>query len=149
MRSSVSLDLSKTFRQLSAQCLGPPQAVPAVTHGSTKRLSPLAIHTIYWNVVDSTVGLIPVTRVDAKEDALPADFKDRIASAGTKVLSTELYTTVYDSQAMAGLPIGVQLVAPAYEDEKVLEMMGVVDKALNDQRGQAFGPGIIAAFGSA
>ncbi|GAA5981758.1 hypothetical protein JCM5350_005719, partial [Sporobolomyces pararoseus] len=39
------------------------QATPALKHGQTWDLSPLAIGTILYNVVDSAVGLIPVTHV--------------------------------------------------------------------------------------
>ncbi len=41
----------------------------------TKTLSPLAVGTILYNIVDSTVGVIPVTRVDPKLDQLTEKWK--------------------------------------------------------------------------
>lgn len=72
---------------------------------------------------------------------MPSSFKAKIDAAGTKLLSRELYSKVYDSKAMSGLPVGVQLIAPAHEDEKVIEIMQILDDALIRQRGKAFGPG--------
>lgn len=119
------------------------QASPAVSHGATKRLSPLALQTIYWNVVDSTVGIIPVTRVYAELDALSAAQKqDKLAKAGSHLLAKEYYDTVYDPVAMQGLPIGVQIVGPAWHEEKVLKMMGVLDEILVKKNGKLFGPGL-------
>ena len=122
---------------------GPVQATPAVTHGATKTLSPLCIQTVLWNIVDSTVGVLPVTNVDAAVDALSPAFRNALNTAGSPQLSKILYNTVYDSKAMEGLPVGVQLVAPAYEEERVIEMMKVVDAALLVQRG---GPFKLAAY---
>lgn len=45
---------------------------------------------------------------------------------------------LYDVEAMKGLPVGVQLVGRKWQEEKVVEMMKVVDQALG-KRG--FGAG--------
>lgn len=104
-------------------------------------LAPLAASTILYNVVDSPVGTVPVTRVDPKLDSLPKDFV--VGSGGTStVLEKRMYTDptpAYDPVAMAGIPVGVQVVGKKWEDEKVLEMMKVVDEALGEGRG--FGAG--------
>lgn len=127
----------------SVRQTGPVQASPAVSHGATKRLSPLALQTIYWNVVDSTVGIIPVTRVDSELDALSAaQTQDKLAKAGSHLLAKEYYDTIYDPVAMQGLPIGVQIVGPAWHEEKVLKMMGVLDEILVKKNGKLFGPGL-------
>ncbi|KAG8212908.1 amidase signature domain-containing protein [Butyriboletus roseoflavus] len=104
-------------------------------------LSPLAACTILYNVIDSPVGVVPVTRVDPKQDTLPADFVPGATGTST-ILEKQMYlgpTPVYDPVAMAGIPVGVQIVGKKWEDEKVLEMMKVVDEALETTRG--FGPG--------
>lgn len=104
-------------------------------------LSPLAACTVLYNVVDSCVGVVPVTRVDPKQDALASDFV--LGAGGTStILEKTMYTgqmPVYDPAAMAGIPVGVQIVGKKWEDEKVLAMMKVVDEALGTARG--FGPG--------
>lgn len=44
----------------------------------------------------------------------------------------------YDAVKMSGLPVGIQLVGRKWQEEKVIEMMKVVDDALGKSRG--FGP---------
>lgn len=127
----------------------PVQASPAVSHGSTKRLSPLALQTIYWNVVDSTVGVIPVTRVAAELDALSDKLKqEKIEKAGSRLLAKEYYSTVYNPTAMQGLPVGIQIVGPAWHEEKVLQIMEVLDDALAKKQGRLFGPGVGSQYES-
>lgn len=114
--------------------------VPPSSSGCAK-LSPLAACTVLYNVVDSPVGIVPVTRVDPKQDTLPPDFVPG-AAGRSAILEKEMYTgptPAYDPVAMAGIPVGVQIVGKKWEDEKVLEMMKVVDEALGMTRG--FGPG--------
>lgn len=104
-------------------------------------LSPLAACTVLYNVIDSPVGIVPVTCVNPKQDALPADFVPGATGTST-ILEKQMYTgptPVYDPVGMAGIPVGVQIVGKKWEDEKVLEMMKVVDEALGTTRG--FGPG--------
>ena len=45
---------------------------------------------------------------------------------------------MYDAEAMKGLPVSVQIVGKKWEEEKVIEMMKVVDAALGER---GFGPG--------
>ncbi|GAA5904507.1 uncharacterized protein JCM6883_006515 [Sporobolomyces salmoneus] len=130
------------------------QATPALKHGQTWDLSPLAIGTILYNVVDSAVGLIPVTRVSPTLDALTPEFYDKISASsptrGSKLVEGRVYGAsfetpavkrIYDAEEMEGLPVGIQLVGGWGEEEKVIEGMKVVDKALGQRE---FGPGKFA-----
>ena len=86
------------------------------------------------------MGVLPVTRVDPARDALDDDWK-KGPGHGSPLLEEEYYlksNPPYDVTKMAGLPIGVQIVGRAWEDEKVLEMLDVVDQALGPR---GFGPG--------
>lgn len=109
--------------------------------------------TILYNVIDSPVGLVPVSRVDPSLDALPLpDAWSKEPGHGSKLVEHELYfktskgkdgmkRAVYDAEAMKGLPVAVQIVGKSGEDEKVLKMMRVVDDALEVMQGKgAFGP---------
>lgn len=49
---------------------------------------------------------------------------------------------VYNAEKMAGLPIAVQIIGRAWDDEKILEIMDLTDKALGPR---GFGPGIWGA----
>ncbi|GAA6053096.1 hypothetical protein JCM3770_000382 [Rhodotorula araucariae] len=128
--------------------LCPPQATPALKHGETKNLSPLAIATVHWNVLDSTVGLVPVTRVSPALDALSPAFRDALRTApGSSLVEKSVYGAagagggVYDADAMAGLPVGVQVVGRLWDEERIVEVMKVVDAALGPR---GFGPGEFA-----
>lgn len=104
----------------------------------------LAIGTILYNVVDSPVGILPVSHVDPSKDHLEDAWTTEKYGAAT--VDHELYKSkkpLYDPQAMAGMPIGIQVVGRKYEDEKVIAMMRILDQALGSERG--FGPGILSA----
>ncbi|KAG8744619.1 hypothetical protein FRC10_009844 [Ceratobasidium sp. 414] len=143
----------------------PVQAMPCVPHGSTKTLTPMAVSTAVWNVIECPVGIVPVTRVDPTKDALGPDWLDRGKTAGlvlggagdqvrtpSHLLERAAYgegkrllqpldepVPVYDAKKMAGLPVGVQIVGRPWEDEKVIYVMEVLDEALGER---GFGPGM-------
>lgn len=144
--------------------LCPVQASPAVPHGACTKLSTLAVATTIYNVMDNAAAVCPVTRVDAQKDANPSkDGRSPLSSAkddverfrkwnetpGSDTCSTmvtsALYSDgIYDSKAMHGLPVGVQLVTRKYEEEKAIGLMRLLDDALAEQKGgqsQSFRPG--------
>lgn len=130
-------EYAKAFRLAAWQkekfdfLLCPPQAVPALEHGRTKDLSPLSLATILFNIVDSTAGVLPVTRVDAERDATPANYLE--GSTGSWILEKKIYggsDPAYDAGKMAGLPVGVQIVGRQFEDERVLALMKIVEGAM-------------------
>ncbi|KAF8312352.1 amidase signature enzyme [Clavulina sp. PMI_390] len=189
--------------------ISPVLAAPALPHGATKTLLILGVGTLLWNIVPSSVGVIPVTHVDPAKDQLteewlkdsplakklgssikpksapepsprnssekpagdkPAgDGEATVASApsappaaavskhetglhGSPLIEEDLYAggpmtkKSYDPDAMAGLPVGIQIVGRLYEDEKVVEMMGIVEEALGDPKARGFGPGSGAKY---
>jgi Amidase len=100
---------------------------------------PLGNSTLLYNVVDSPVGSIPVTRVDPSLDGLTEEWTTRGEGKGqgSVLLEKVMYgsnSPAYDVNAMKGLPVGIQLVGKRWEDEKVIEMMKVVDGALRKSR---------------
>ena len=111
---------------------------------AAKTFSATAISTILYNIVDSPVGIVPVTRVDPSKDAVTDEWRES-GGHGSKVWESGLYNgrgAVYNPEAMKGLPVSVQVVGKSWEDEKVIEMMKVVDRALNeDNPARDFGPG--------
>jgi Asp-tRNA(Asn)/Glu-tRNA(Gln) amidotransferase A subunit family amidase len=148
--------------------IAPGMACPALPHGATTTLSPLANGTFYYNLIDSPVGAIPVTRV-TPEDIITEEWRaasdvpkgDTNPNGGSWILNDGVYGRngrggVYDPVKMAGLPVGqcvlslidrassdsfksgIQVVGRKWEDEKVLAIMSVVDKALGPR---GFGPG--------
>jgi Asp-tRNA(Asn)/Glu-tRNA(Gln) amidotransferase A subunit family amidase len=119
--------------------LAPVQAIPAVPHGGCDRLMPLGCSTVIWNLVDSPVGVIPVTRVDPARDELSDEWRAG-HGGGSKILDNAIYGKkgAYNPSAMRGLPVGIQVVGKPWEEEKVLAIMHVIDAALGPR---GFGPG--------
>lgn len=77
-------------------------------HGQTWNLSALAIGTILYNVVDTTVGSIPVTFV-SKDDVITEAWSEGMK--GSKMFEEKVYTEgIYNPIEMEGLPVGIQLV---------------------------------------
>lgn len=101
----------------------------------------LAFTTGIYNVVDHPVGIVPVTRVDKARDA-PDDAWRSSGPKGSPLVYGKVYErredSCYDATKMHGIPVGVQVVGKSWEDEKVIEMMKIVDAALGDR---CFGPG--------
>lgn len=103
----------------------------------------LAGPALLYNIVDSPVGTIPVTRVQTKIDASGPEWIGG-AGSGSVLFETVVYgghgLGMYNAETMAGLPVGVQVVGRRWEEEKVVEMMRVVDRALGGPK-RGFGPG--------
>jgi len=120
----------------------PVNALPTIPHGTTADLAPLAFTTCLYNVVDHPVGVVPVTRVDKASDALTDEWHTSGGEKGSSFIFDKVYggkTPNYNPAAMHGIPVGVQIVGKHWEDEKVIEMMKVVDSALGKRD---FGPGV-------
>ncbi|PWN43803.1 amidase signature enzyme [Ceraceosorus guamensis] len=137
--------------------IAPVFPLPApVLHG-TDEISICASSTFLYNVLDTSVAIVPVTRVDAKVDR--ATYKDPsplwgpkahsdIARAAFKstsgVLSWRIYSgkkALYNAEQSHGLPVAVQVITRPREDEKALGLMRLVDSALPPMHERGFGPG--------
>lgn len=103
--------------------LCPVNATPALPHGAMRDAVASCGYTFLWNLLDYTAGVVPVSKVDAVADALPADWKapNGVAKGAYKH---------YDSVAMEGLPCAVQVVGRRLQEEKVLAYMQAVEDAL-------------------
>jgi len=103
--------------------IAPGMACPALPHGATTTLSPLAIGTFFYNVIDSPVGAMPVTRVTPK-DVITEEWRaasdvpktDENPRGGSWILNDEIYGRngggggTYDPVRMSGLPVGMYFV---------------------------------------
>ncbi|KAL1941132.1 hypothetical protein VTO73DRAFT_7344 [Trametes versicolor] len=137
--------------------IAPSLAMPGLPHGSVQYLAALACVDLVYNVVDSPVGTVPVTRVRTTDVPTPEWTDARVGRGhGSAFVEGLLYGTTagaekdskekgrcttgfYDAAKMAGLPVGVQIIGRRWEDEKVIELMRVVDAALGPRE---FGPGV-------
>lgn len=73
--------------------------------------------------LDYSAGVFPVTRVDREVDRLSTSFRP------SNTIEQGAYKG-YDSEAMDGLPVGVQVVGQRLEEEKVMEGMKVIQKLM-------------------
>lgn len=106
-----------------------------------KMVLSLSSSTILYNVLELPVGAIPVTRVDPAQDQLTPDWYKPESSEASPLIQRFLYKgdgAIYNADKMAGLPVGIQVVGKRWEDEKVIEMMKVIDSAIGPRD---FGPG--------
>ncbi|KAI0037218.1 amidase signature enzyme [Vararia minispora EC-137] len=109
-----------------------PNALPATRFGESRTQWKSCLPTFLFNVqLDYSAGVLPITRVDsALDDIAPGTFRPRNA------IEAGAYKG-YDAKSMHGLPVGVQLVARRYEEEKVIEGMKLVEGLLK-ARGKAY-----------
>lgn len=79
-----------------------------------------------WNVVESTVGQIPITKVDIEKDKKPITTNEKLGKIEREVQE------LYDPDQMAGLPVGIQVVGGAWEEEKILGIMKIIEGCWED-----------------
>jgi fatty acid amide hydrolase len=96
--------------------LCPPSATPAYRHGGSKNFLLAAARSMAFNVAQLPAGVVPVTRVRESEAA---------RSVGRDVL--ERHAARVDAES-AGLPVGVQVVGRAWQDDVVLAAMKAIEE---------------------
>jgi fatty acid amide hydrolase len=113
LRDELLLSLSNA--RLDA-LLCPAYATPAVPHGASGELLLAASYSAVFNACGFPAGVVPVTRVHGNE-ARRHDARGRIGRLARRI----------DEQS-AGLPIGVQVAAPPWQDEEVLALLCAIEK---------------------
>ena len=99
--------------------LCPGLALPAFPHGMSVLLNQACSYTFLWNLLDMPAGTVPVTRVREDEQLYEAGANDSIAKAARRAM-----------KGAAGMPVGVQLVAPPWRDELCVAAMAAMEAAL-------------------
>ncbi|KAJ9061065.1 hypothetical protein DSO57_1024298 [Entomophthora muscae] len=114
----------------------PPVAFPAFQHGQIDRISGGVAYSFLANVFDLPAGVIPVTQVDPKLDTLDplTWYDDQFGPGFNPQWPQKFLYSAYDATAMAGLPVGVQVLGRSFEDEKVLAVMKVIEALLNKRK---------------
>lgn len=114
--------------------LSPANATPALPHGAMHDAVSSCGYTFLWNLLDYSAGIVPVSHVDPKLDALPYSgkrgYKTALKELGQNHAMARGAWMHYDAQKMAGLPTAVQVVGRRWEEEKVLGYMAAVEGAL-------------------
>ncbi|KAB8238734.1 hypothetical protein ETB97_009892 [Aspergillus alliaceus] len=110
--------------------LCPVNATPALPHKAMRDAVSSCGYTFLWNLLDYTAGVLPVSHVDPKKDALSAPYKKILKGLGANNAIAKGAWMHYDAVKMAGLPTAVQVVGRRWQEEKVLGYMDVVERAL-------------------
>ncbi|KAG2140696.1 amidase signature domain-containing protein [Suillus clintonianus] len=107
-----------------------PHSLPAIPAGTAEKATLVSAgYMTIFNILDYVAGVLPVSFVDRQSDALPKDFMTSAEYKNMGMISKGAYS-VYDADAMHGLPVGVQVVGRRFEEEKVLQGMKIVEDAL-------------------
>ncbi|KXT09723.1 hypothetical protein AC579_1691 [Pseudocercospora musae] len=104
--------------------LTPTMPHPAVPHRSCKWVG----YTKVWNLLDYTALVLPAGNVDKDRD--PARSDPQVSSYQPRNELDRHNWSLYDPEAMHGLPISVQIVGQRLEEEKVLGVGKVVDEII-------------------
>ncbi|PCH44912.1 amidase signature enzyme [Wolfiporia cocos MD-104 SS10] len=116
-----------------------PHALPPIPKGGSGATTLVSASYVFlFNILDYTAGVVPVTYVNGMLDALPIDFHASEEYESMNDIARGAYS-LYDSRAMHGLPLAVQVVAGRMEEEKVIAGMREVERALWDS-GKGFVP---------
>lgn len=115
-RKQLLRRVARQFHQGPDVLLMPPQALPALRHGAFRDLTWTSTTTFFANLTGLPAGVVPVTTVrpDEESDRRPGvDVVARLARA--------------DERGSAGLPVGVQVVAPWWREDVVLAAMAAIE----------------------
>jgi fatty acid amide hydrolase len=100
----------------------PPSAHPALTHGASYELTAAASYSMLYNLLGVPAGVVAATCVRAGEECDRPRSRDGVDARAREV---EL--------ASAGLPVGVQVVAPPWRDDVVLALMAALEEHFSAQ----------------
>ncbi|MGC2194265.1 MAG: amidase family protein [Terriglobales bacterium] len=97
--------------------LCPPDALPALKHGSSYYISGSDIsYAGLYTLLGMPAGVVAATRIRPNEESDRPDARDVVERAARHV-----------EEASAGLPVGVQVVARHWREDVVLATMGVLE----------------------
>lgn len=94
----------------------PPQALPALRHGAFRDLTVTSTTTFFPNLTGLPAGVVPVTQVRAGEETDRSPGVDPIERSARR-----------NERGSAGLPVGVQVLAPWWHEHAVLAAMAAIE----------------------
>ena len=87
-------------------------------------------YTSHWNLLDYPAAVFPMGRYTADEGELAASFRVGPPRNDTEAFVQNQWEE--DPGRAVGLPVGMQLVGRRHNEEKVLAMLQVVERALKE-----------------
>jgi len=80
-------------------------------------------YQLIWSLLHYPAGVIPVTYVTDREAENAKNYQDEFNDKVTKAIRSDLSTA-------AGMPVGIQVVSPRWDDEICLGVMSAIDAGL-------------------
>ncbi|MBL0029203.1 MAG: amidase [Rhodanobacteraceae bacterium] len=96
--------------------LMPAFGTPPYRHGQAIDLGVAGTYSSLWNVLGWPAGIVPVTRIREDETASRASTRDRAVQAAVEC-----------ERDATGLPVAVQIAAPAWQEARVLALMQALE----------------------
>lgn len=100
--------------------LCPPSAHPALTHGASYYLTGVSSYSILYNALGLPAGVVAAGRVAEGEECDRPPTRDVVETTARRV-----------EEGSAGLPVGVQVVAPPWREDLVLAGMAALEKSFS------------------
>jgi len=100
----------------------PPSPTPALRHGASRYLLGAASYTILPKVLGVPAGVVAATRVRPDEEAERDPSRDPVERTAREV-----------DRGSAGLPVGVQVVAPRWREDTALRIMAALESHFRAQ----------------
>lgn len=96
--------------------ISPLSALPAFPHRGSELMTIFLVNQIIANSIQFPAGVVPAGRVQPGEDHYDSPVQDTLTTNAKKVMKDSV-----------GLPIGIQVTALPYEDEKALGVMKLLE----------------------
>ncbi len=119
-RKALLRRVARAFHAGPDVLLMPPHALPALRHGAFRDLTWTSTTTFFPNLTGLPAGVVPVTTVRPGEEiqrAVGIDLVERLARR--------------NERGSAGLPVGVQVVAPWWQEHVVLAAMAAIEERVD------------------
>ncbi len=95
----------------------PPHALPALLHGKSVDLTTAASYCFVINMLGVPAGVVATTRIRPGEESDRPESRDQVELAAAAV-----------EEECAGLPVGVQVMAPLWREDIVLGVMRALEQ---------------------
>lgn len=115
-RQDLFRRVARAFHEGPDVVVMPPHAMPALRHGAFRDLTWSSTTTFFTNLTGLPAGVVPVTTVRPGEETDRRPGVDAVEHLARR-----------SEQGSAGLPVGVQVVAPWWREEVVLAAMQAVE----------------------
>ncbi|RKP22930.1 amidase [Syncephalis pseudoplumigaleata] len=129
MRESAMRQCGQPFDAVICPAFG----LPAIPHDSAGDVLLATGYTILHNVLDVPSGIVPAITVDRELDAQVEGVS--WLGEGVPIGYTErIFRSYYDVEALHGHPVGVQVFADRFSEERVIGCMKIIDDYLKKAR---------------